>query len=57
MKGEREMSKEQIEKEIETLEKRRFLLSMADRWTFDERVRYDELGWQIDDLKKLLIDA
>ena len=51
------MSQEQIKKEIETLEKRRFLLSMKDRWSFDDRVHYDEMGWRIDDLKKLLVDA
>ena len=48
------MTREEIQKEIKKLEEKRFLISMKDRFFFDDKVLYDDLGWRIFDLQRLL---
>lgn len=48
------MNKQEIEKRIEELEKRRFFLQMKDYWNFNDYRQDDELKEEIKNLKKML---
>lgn len=48
------MTKQEIKKEIERLEEKKFYNNMVDRWTAENYKRDTELTNQIRELKKLL---
>ena len=50
------MNKEEIEKRIEELEERKFMLDMIDSWDSEDRILYNELSKQIRSLREQLLD-
>lgn len=48
------MAREEIEKRIEELENRQFMLNMVDRWTNEDRERASKLADEIRNLKSML---
>lgn len=48
------MTREEIEKKIEDLEERKFMLDMIDTWDSEDRILYNELSKQIRSLREQL---
>ena len=48
------MNREEIEKKIEELEERKFMLDMIDTWDSEDRILYNELSKQIRSLREQL---
>lgn len=48
------MTREEIEKKIEELEERKFMLDMIDTWDSEDRILYNELSKQIRSLREQL---
>ena len=48
------MTKQEIEKQIEELEDRKFYLAMKDRWNREDYKRNDDLNKQLRELKEEL---
>ena len=48
------MTRQEIEKQIEELEDRKFYLAMKDRWNREDYKRNDDLNKQLKELKKEL---
>ena len=48
------MTKEQINKQIEALEERKFYLNMKDRWNREDYKKNDDLNKQLRELKEEL---
>ena len=48
------MTREEIEKKIEALEERKFMLDMIDVWDSEDRRLYNELSKQIRELREQL---
>ena len=48
------MTREEIEKKIEDLEGRKFMLDMIDTWDSEDRILYNELSKQIRSLREQL---
>lgn len=48
------MTRQEIEKKIETLEKRRFFLNMKDGWNYNDFQLDDKLKKEIEELEKML---
>ena len=48
------MTRQEIEKQIEELEDRKFYLAMKDRWNKEDYKRNDDLNKQLRELKKEL---
>lgn len=48
------MTREEIKKEIERLERREFMINMADRWTYEDRKALEAIEKRRRELEEML---
>ena len=53
-KEDKEMTREEIKKEIERLEEREFMINMVDRWTYEDRKALNVIEKRLKELKEML---